>query len=200
MAENTSGAPAPLAERLGGEAEVGARFAGVPEPDDDYLRAADNEPTPIRRSTALVVEVADRFGEPGAAKLAGELAAEGGHVVTGLVSVGAADEEITAALEHAVVGGVDLVLTVGGVGVAGRHRAPEATAALLDRELPGLSEALRAAALKAGDADGALSRGVAGISGSTVVINLPAGRDGIRSGLEVVLPLVEAAVRQSRRH
>jgi molybdenum cofactor synthesis domain-containing protein len=102
----------------------------------------------------------------------------------------AADEvEIRNALNTAVIGGVDLVVSVGGTGVSPRDVAPDVTAEVLDREIPGISEALRSSGLAAGSLDAGLSRGLAGVSGSTLVVNLASSRAAVRDGMATLTPL-----------
>ncbi len=97
---------------------------------------------------ALVVVVDDRTAhgdeEDHSGPLVTELLAEAGFVVDGVVVVSADEIEIRNALNTAVIGGVDLVVSVGGTGVTPRDVTPEATVDLLDRELLGIAEALRA--------------------------------------------------------
>jgi molybdenum cofactor synthesis domain-containing protein len=83
--------------------------------------------------------------------------------------------------------GVSLVLTTGGTGFAPRDVTPEATRRVIDREAPGLAEAIRADAL-ARTPHALLSRGVAGIRGATLVVNFPGSTGGCRDGFEVVRP------------
>jgi molybdopterin adenylyltransferase len=90
-------------------------------------------------------------------------------------------------------GGVDLILTTGGTGLAARDRTPEATRAAIEREAPGIAEAVRARALAA-TPFAALSRGVAGVRGATLVVNLPGSASGVKDALAVLGPLVEHAV------
>ena len=128
---------------------------------------------------ALVVVVDDRTAhgeEDHSGPLVTELLDEAGFVVDGVVVVSADEVEIRNALNTAVIGGVDLVVSVGGTGVTPRDVTPEATRDILDRELLGIAEALRASGLAAGIVDAGLSRGLAGISGSTLVVNIAGSR------------------------
>ena len=86
-----------------------------------------------------------------------------------------------------------VVLTTGGTGVAPRDVTPEATADVLDRQAPGISEALRADSI-ARTPHGLLSRGVAGTLGSALVVNLPGSVGGCRDGYEVLRPALSHAV------
>lgn len=110
------------------------------------------------------------------------LGAEGYEVVRRVVP----DErtEIAEAIE-ALSDDVPLVLTTGGTGVAPRDVTPEATASVLERQVPGIAEALRADSARR-TPHGLLSRGVAGIRGSALVINLPGSPGGCRDGFEVL--------------
>lgn len=96
-----------------------------------------------------------------------------------------ADADVASALRDAVAASPALVITTGGTGIHPQDRTPEATRAVLDRELPGVAEAIRAAGLAA-TPTAALSRAVAGIAGPTVVVNLPGSPGGVRDGLAVL--------------
>ncbi len=89
--------------------------------------------------------------------------------------------------------GVDLIVSTGGTGLGPRDRTPEATRPLLDREVPGIAEEIRRRGLAA-TPHASLSRGVAGLRGATLVVNLPGSVGAVRDGLEVLGPLVRHAV------
>jgi molybdenum cofactor synthesis domain-containing protein len=146
---------------------------------------------------ALVVVVDDRSAHGGTdsiGPLVVELLSEAGFLVDATVLVAADEVEIRNALNTAVIGGVDLVISVGGTGMSPRDVTPEATSEVLDRELPGISEALRASGLSAGSLDAGLSRGLAGISGSTLVVNLPGSRAAVRDGMATLGPLASRVI------
>lgn len=149
---------------------------------------------------ALVVVVDDRTAhgdeEDHSGPLVTELLIEAGFVVDGVVVVSADEIEIRNALNTAVIGGVDLVVSVGGTGVTPRDVTPEATRDILDRELLGISEALRASGLSAGVVDAAVSRGLAGISGSTLVVNIAGSRLAVRDGMATLNPLARHIIGQ----
>jgi molybdenum cofactor synthesis domain-containing protein len=101
-------------------------------------------------------------------------------------------EEVAAAIER-LAGDARLVLTTGGTGVAPRDVTPEATRSVLDREAPGIAEAIRADA-RAKTPHGLLSRGVAGVRGHTLVVNLPGSTGGCRDGFAVLRPALRHAL------
>ncbi|MET0975599.1 MAG: bifunctional molybdenum cofactor biosynthesis protein MoaC/MoaB [Leifsonia sp.] len=109
----------------------------------------------------------------------------------------AADADIAEALASALAIGPRLVITTGGTGVHPQDRTPEATSAVIDRELPGVAEAIRAAGRTA-TPTAALSRAVAGVAGETIVVNLPGSTGGVRDGLAVLGELLPHLADQLR--
>ena len=146
--------------------------------------------TASNRASAGVYE--DRSGQALAAGLR-ELgfAVEGPHVLPDDV------EALTRVLRDAVSSGADVVLTTGGTGLSPTDVTPEATRAVLEREAPGLAEAVR----RYGEAKvpaSVLSRGIAGTAGRTLVVNLPGSTGGVTDGLAVLGPLLPHVVSQLR--
>jgi molybdopterin adenylyltransferase len=105
-------------------------------------------------------------------------------------------EPITEAL-RAMTGDADVVLTTGGTGLGPRDLTPEATRAVLDREAPGIAEALRAASL-AITPFAMLSRATAGLAGRTLVVNLPGNPKAVREEWAVLAPVLAHAVETAR--
>ena len=99
---------------------------------------------------------------------------------------------IAEALEELAAGN-RLVLTTGGTGLGPRDVTPEATRAVLEREAPGIAEALRADSI-AKTPHGLLSRGVAGVRGSTLIVNLPGSTGGCRDGFAILRPALRHAL------
>ena len=92
-----------------------------------------------------------------------------------------------------LAGSVHLIVTTGGTGLSPRDLTPEATAAVIDRPIPGIPEAMRAATFGSVP-HGMLSRGIAGVVGTTVVVNLPGSSKAVREGLDVIGPVLVHAV------
>jgi len=92
---------------------------------------------------------------------------------------------------------LDLVLTTGGTGLTPRDRTPEATRAVIDREVPGLAEVLRFEGYRRTPM-AVISRGIAGLRGHTLIINLPGSPRAVREGLELLAPILPHAVQMAR--
>lgn len=102
-------------------------------------------------------------------------------------------ERISDAIVAAVVGGADLVVTTGGTGLGPRDVTPQATSMLIDYEVPGLSELMRRAGTSSTPM-AALSRGVVGVRGHTLIINVPGSVKGATESLEAVMPVLGHAI------
>jgi molybdenum cofactor synthesis domain-containing protein len=105
-------------------------------------------------------------------------------------------EPVGTAIAAAAAAGARVVLTTGGTGLTPTDLTPEVTRPLLDREIPGIAEAIRAYGVANGVPSAALSRGLAGTVGSCLVVNLPGSRGGVKDGLAVLRPILVHAVEQ----
>ena len=105
-------------------------------------------------------------------------------------------EPVAQAIRAAVDRGARVVLTTGGTGLTPTDRTPEVTRPLLDAEIPGLAEAIRAYGVRNGVPTAVLSRGLAGRVGSCLVVNLPGSRGGVKDAMAVMEPVLVHAVEQ----
>jgi cyclic pyranopterin phosphate synthase len=161
-------------------------------------------PTAVRPGTATVV-VASTTGASGerpdtTGPVIASWLSDHGYAVDEVSVV--PDAGIAAELARVAQTAPAVIVTTGGTGVSPTDQTPEATAAILDRELPGVAEALRAKGLGSTPM-AALSRGLVGVAGRTVVVNLPGSRGGVKDGLAVLdelLPHLVAQVSGDARH
>ena len=148
---------------------------------------------------ALVVTVSNRASAGVYADRGGPVLAEGltawGFDVDGPRVVPDGDP-VAAALRDAVAASYDVVLTTGGTGLTPLDLTPEMTLGVLDRVVPGVAEALRAYGATVGVPTAALSRGVAGLAGRTLIVNVPGSPGGCRDALAVLEPILRHAVDQ----
>ncbi|MFD3541782.1 molybdenum cofactor biosynthesis protein B [Streptomyces sp. NPDC058662] len=148
----------------------------------------------------LVVTASNRASQGVYADKGGPLLAEAlvrlGFTVDGPRVVPDGDP-VERALREGVSAGYDVILTTGGTGISPSDRTPEATARVLDYEVPGIAQAIRAEGL-AKVPTAALSRGLAGVAGRTLIVNLPGSTGGVRDGLAVLSRILTHAVDQIR--
>jgi molybdenum cofactor synthesis domain-containing protein len=157
------------------------------------------EPDAVPLGRALVVTASNRaaagvYSDRGGPVLVAGLRAMG-FAVDGPVVVGDGDP-VEQALRDAVAAGYHVVLTTGGTGLTPTDLTPEATRAVLDAEIPGIAEAIRAYGTSHGVPTAMLSRGLAGRAGRTLIVNLPGSPGGCKDGIAVLTPVLPHAVQQ----
>lgn len=149
--------------------------------------------------SAAVLTVSDRAAAGTRTDEGGPLAVaalrEAGYTCGDAVVVADGADVVEEALRHLLAAGVRLIVTTGGTGVGPRDRTPEGTSAVLNRELPGIAEELR----RRGAAEkpaGMLSRGLSGVAGATLIVNLPGSPAAVASGMPVILSVAGHVIDQ----
>jgi len=153
-------------------------------------------------ATAIVITLSDKVSagereDRSGPILVNALQEMGIHVVERRVLPDEKDTLSTSLAERADSGDVDLIITTGGTGLAPRDVTPEATRAILDRELPGVAEMLRAEGYK-NTPFAVLSRGLAGSRKQCVIINLPGSPKAVAEGMETLAPILLHAIQMTR--
>jgi molybdenum cofactor synthesis domain-containing protein len=105
-------------------------------------------------------------------------------------------EPVEEALRDSVAAGYDVVVTTGGTGLTPADLTPEMTRRVVDREIPGIAEAIRTTGAAAGVPAAILSRGMAGLAGRTLIVNLPGSTGGVKDGMAVLTRVLQHAVDQ----
>jgi molybdenum cofactor synthesis domain-containing protein len=149
---------------------------------------------------ALAITVSNRaaagvYADKSGPVLAELLRSAGCTVVDGPLVVPDGDP-VETALRAAVAANYDVVVTTGGTGLTPADLTPEMTKRVIEREVPGIAEALRSAGAAAGVPSAILSRGLAGLAERTLIVNMPGSAGGVRDGMAVLAPVLGHAVSQ----
>ncbi len=149
--------------------------------------------------SATVIVASDRAAQgvyqDRSGALVGEMLTDAGWQVRQVVVVPDGDA-VGEAIAEALDSAPDLIVTTGGTGVGPRDRTPEQTKPLLDRQLPHVASAIVQRGLEAGVPTAVLSRGLCGVAGHTLVVNLPGSSGAVRDGVSVLLGVAEHVISQ----
>jgi molybdenum cofactor synthesis domain-containing protein len=153
---------------------------------------------PVIRALAITISnraSAGVYEDKSGPVLAGLLAEAGCAVDTLVVPDG---DPVEQALLDGVASGYHVIVTTGGTGLTPGDLTPEMTRRVIDREIPGIAESIRAAGVAAGIPSAMLSRGLAGLARDVLIVNLPGSSGGVKDGMRVLAPVLTHAVDQAQ--
>jgi molybdopterin adenylyltransferase len=149
-----------------------------------------------KKISAVVVTISDSRGEKddlSGVTLVGLLLAAGAEVVDKIIVPDDTEKIVELLRTQAAREDVNLILTTGGTGLAPRDNTPEATRAVIEKEVPGMAEAMRLGSLQQ-TPTAMLSRGVCGTRGNSLIINLPGSPNAVRECFDIIKPVLQHAV------